>query len=168
MYNWWVGHGWADCSGRNERSGKTNCKQGCDTIINIKDDEQMPIINMNNEWGSSIGTYVGWDWGDIVGLGSSPAAEGRPESSSLSTMPIINISPLNLAVVPPYNLCGGTGSTPCPIGPSILILSIQERVERDKCRIRTVGAILPQRSDASVPVLIPVGNRRGGGRIWVR
>jgi hypothetical protein len=162
MYNWWVGHGWADCSGRNERSGKTNCEQGHDTIIYIKDDEQMLIINMNNEWGSSIGSYVGWDGGDIVSLSSCPAAEDQPESSSLSTMPIIKfISPLNLAVVPPHNVCGETGCTPCSIIPSVLILSIQERVGRDKCRIR-------KRNDAFVSVLVPVGNRRRGVRILVR
>lgn len=98
----------------------------------------------------------------MADLGLSPAAEGSPEPSSLSTMSIINIGPLNLAVVHcHYPHAGyGTSCTPCSVSSGVLmLLPEQERVGGDQCWVRTIGTILPQRSDASIAVLVPVRAR---------
>lgn len=39
---------WADAMDGTRGTAKTNCERGRETIINMKDDEQMPTMNMNN------------------------------------------------------------------------------------------------------------------------
>ena len=82
---------------------KTKNKRGRKTVINMKGNEQMPIMNMNNEReGGASWCHMWHEKGedDKVGPGSrSSATKGGPESSSLSTMSIIDVGPLSLIAV---------------------------------------------------------------------
>ena len=155
----------------NEGSEGTKCKRGRETVINMNESEQMPIMDMNNQREGGAAWCHRWHgMGNILGPGSRSATEGGPESSSLSTMPIIDISPLNLVVVNPHRSCAGhrASGAACSVGASVLVLlPIQERVGWIKCWIRPISTILSQGGDASI-IPVPVRTGCGGVCIWVR
>jgi hypothetical protein len=105
----------------------------------------------------------------ISGPGSRSATESGPESSSLSTMPIIDVGPLNLVVVDSHRSCAAnrTSCATCSIGArALVLLPIQERVGWIKCWIRPISTVLSQRGDAPI-IPVPVRTRCGGVCVWV-
>ena len=131
----------------------------------------MPIMDTNNQQeGGAAWCYMWHEIGNLSGPGSRSATEGGPESSSLSTMSIIDIGPLNLVVVNSHRSRAGHGTSgaTCSVGARVLVLlSIQERVGWIECWIRPISTILSQRSDASI-IPIPVRTRCGSVCVWVR
>jgi len=106
----------------------------------------------------------------IVNPGLCSATEGSPESSPLSTMPIIDVSALVLVVINPHPSCADrrTSGTACSVSArALVLLSIQERVGRVECWIRPISTILSQRGHASIAVLVPVRTGCGGVCVWV-
>ena len=140
----------------------------------MKGNEQMPIMDMNYEREGGASWCHMWHEmkeGDTVGPGSCSAAEGGPQSSSLSTMSIIDVGPLNLVVVHYHPSCTDRrpSSTTCPISASVLVLlPIQERLGWVDCWIRPINAILPYRCNAPITVLGPVRTRCRSVCVWVR
>ena len=125
----------------------------------------MPIMDMNNGRGQASRCHV---WHEVGGgmtdPGSPSATEGRPETSSLSAMSIVDVSPLNLVVVDSHRSCtdNRTGGATCCVSTRVLVsLPVQERVGWVECWIRPIGAILSQRGDAPISVLVPVRTRCG-------
>jgi len=130
------------------------------------------IMDMNNGRGRASWCHV---WHEVGGDAASPvsrsATEGGPESSSLSAVPVIDVSPLNLVVVHPHhpradNRTSGASWSVSALG--LVSLPVQERIGWVKCWIRPISTILSQGSDAPISVLVPVRTRCGGVCVWVR
>jgi len=138
----------------------------------MKGDEQVPIMDMNNGRGQASRCRLWHEiGGGITGPGSPSATEGRPESSSLSAMPIVDVSPLNLVVVYSHHSCADNrtnGATWCVSTEVLVSLAVQERVGWVECWIRPISTILSQRSDAPISVLVPVRTRCGSVCVRVR
>lgn len=106
---------------------------------------------------------------DIAGRGSRSATEGGPETSSLSAVTIINVGPLDSVVVHPYPPYASNRTNPTRRSVRVLVLlSIQERLGRDECWVRSISSVLPQGCNAPVSVLAPVRNWCGSGCVRVR
>jgi hypothetical protein len=130
------------------------------------------IMDMNNGRGQASRCHVWREVGsDITGPGSRSATEGCPESSSLSAMSIVDVSPLNLVVIYSHHSCaddGTSGASYCVSTGVLVSLPVQERVGWVECWIRPISAILSQRSDAPISVLVPVRTRCGSVCVRVR
>ena len=137
----------------------------------MKGDEQVPIMDMNNGRGQASQCHLWHEvGGNKRGPGSRSATEGGPDPSFLSTVPVIDVSPLNLVVVNSHCSCPNsrTSSASRSINAGVLVsLPVQERVGRVERWIRPISTILPQGSDASISVLVPVRTGCGSVCVWV-